>query len=432
MKKTRKIFALTLCLLMVISFAGCGAKDSKEPETTDATETTDEAQETAKEAKPISILCADDSIEGGALAFAAQLYKEQTGAEVELIEVPYEDMQTKLTNMIRAGNPPAVVRSSAFAEYSDFLLDLSETVSVDDLARKNGVAADGKLIAIPSNVTANGMLYNKTLFAQAGVEVPTSADNLWTWDDFIAKLNTVVDKSDAEYGMVWDHSQHRYATLLYQFGGSIYNEDYSATRIANAKSLAALEFFVSLFDDKIMPKSTWIGTEDPAAMFKTGKVAVHVAGNWKIPEYQEEIKDFEWGTLLMPYKDNRSSVLGGNWLFAIDGSGAEQEAKDFIKWFYSADIYKQYCEKGQYLPGLLGVNPEYTTDAYNIFVDELNNTPDIANSDWATDAVFPGLSWGNALRDNIDLVLNGDLKAQEALDATEKVIMDTYGIKSEK
>lgn len=389
------------------------------------------------EVKPeeLTILLSDDKLEGGAFHILAQMYEQEKGIKVNVIEIPYADMATKLGNMIRAKNAPNIVRTTGITGFEDQMLDLSKVIDKNIIlkARLNNCLYNGKLYAIPSNVTANGMLYNKDAFAQAGVKVPTSEADLWSWDEFIVAIEKVVKHSDAEIGMVWDRSQHRYATMLYQFGGSFFSEDLEYVRIANDKSVKSLETFLSLFEKGLMPKSVWVGTEDPSAMFKTGKVAVHMSGNWKIPDYTANIKDFNWGVLLMPYAEQRSSVLGGNYVHGMEGTGKEKETLEFLKWFYSDEIYTKYCEIGKYLPGRENISPAYDVQGLSVFVQELAATPAIAGSDWSTSSKYPGLSWGNALRDNIELAIVGKLSPQAALIATEKIIMDTFkGIKSER
>lgn len=419
-KKTLSIVSVVIVLLSFIATPAFSAGQN----------------ENEKKEVELTILLTDDMLEGGAFHLMAEMYKEETGITVNVIEIPYADIQTKMGNMIRAGNAPNIVRSTNIDYFPDSMLDLSAVIDIKDIveARRDSLMYNGKMIAIPSNITANGFLYNKTAFEQAGVKVPTGEEDLWTWDEFADIVEKVVENSDVEYGLVWDHSQHRYATLLYQFGGSIYNEDISTVRIANDKSLKSLEFFLSLFDRGIIPKSVWVGTEDASAMFKTGNVAVHMAGSWKISDYTENIKSFEWDSLLMPKQENRSSVLGGNFVQALAGTGLEQESLDFIKWFYSKDIYETYCETGLYLPGRIDANPEYNATGLSTFVKELASTPAIAGTDWGlTSNAYPGVSWGNGLRENIDLAITGDITAKEALENTEKLIIDTYiGIKAER
>ena len=55
-----------------------------------------------------------------------------------------------------------------------------------------------------------------------------------------------------------------------------------------------------------------------------------MAGNWVISDYTQNIKDFEWTPVLMPYEKEKATCLGGNWLYAFDGSGMEDQAKSLI------------------------------------------------------------------------------------------------------
>lgn len=412
----RKILmiVLTVSLIGSMAFAN-GGSESETPE--------------------LRVLLSDDMLEGGGFHTLAEMYTEETGIPIEVIEIPYSDLPAKLANMIRAGNSPNVVRTTSLLGFEDFLLDLTGTFDESIIlpARLPSSKYNGKLVALPSNVTANGMLYNKSAFEAAGVDVPTGADDLWSWNEFVEAVQKVTAMTDVEYPLVWDHSQHRYATLLYQFGGSFYSEDLTKVRIANDKALKSLEFFLSLFDDGVMPKSVWVGSEDPSAMFKTGQVAVHMSGNWKVSDYNENIKDFEWGAVRMPYQERRSSVLGGNYVIGVTDTGLEQETKDFLTWFYSPDVYTKYCEMNLYLPGRTGIVPDYSVPSLAVFADELENTPAVAGTDWSTGSKYPGVSWGNALRDNIDLAIVGDISPDEALLNTEKVIVETFvGITPER
>lgn len=417
MNKKLKVVSAILGIAVTLGAVGCASKEVAE---TDKTK--------VMKGKTLRILTADDTTEGGALHAIAEKYEKEKGVDVEVIELPYGDLSAKLMNMMKAGNAPAVVKFANYTDYVDYLLPLDDIVPKTDIVpgMLQNAVIDGKLLALPSNVTANGMLYNKTLFDKAGIKAPQAGEQPWTWEEFIVNIKQVVEKTDAQYGMVWDHSQHRYATLLYQYGGSIYNEDITATTIANETSIAAAEFFVSMFDDVMMPKSTWVGTEDPAAMFKTGRVAVHMAGNWSIPDYTKNITDFEWGSMLMPYKEERATLLGGNYIYAIDGSGMEKEAKDFISWFYSTEPYTEYCEIGSYLPGKVGITPNYEYPQLEVFNDELAATTPRTSEYGLGQIKYPGVTWANALRDNIDLAISGQITARQAMEQTEQAILDAY------
>lgn len=116
----KKVLAATMCLAMAAGMTACGGSGDSGSGSSDSGE------------KELTILTADDTTEGGALKAMAEKYQEETGIKVTMTEVPYGDMETKLLNMIKAGNAPAVVRYSSFAAYSDYLLDISDIAPSQD------------------------------------------------------------------------------------------------------------------------------------------------------------------------------------------------------------------------------------------------------------------------------------------------------------
>ena len=85
-------------------------------------------------------------------------------------------------------------------------MDLGEYVSDKDAFQNSfgeglKFVFDGKILAAPMDVTANGLIYNKTAFEKAGVAVPQSEDEIWTWDEWKEAMKTVMEK--ATVSMDW-------------------------------------------------------------------------------------------------------------------------------------------------------------------------------------------------------------------------------------
>src|SRR5699024_9767042 len=127
----------------------------------------------------------------------------------------------------------------------------------------------------------------------------------------------------------------------------------------NSETKEAIQKFVDLNDDRIMPKSVCTAGEDEASMFKCGLVAAYMSGSWQIVDFTETITDFEWKSVCMIYEDVRSTNLGGNYLIAFDGSGQEEEAKEFIDWLYEKENYEELAKLGGYLPVIADAEIEY-------------------------------------------------------------------------
>lgn len=79
--------------------------------------------------------------------------------------------------------------------------------------------------------TAAGVIYNKTAFDKAGVEVPSSIEEAWTWDEFVEALKTVMEKGDVMYGLVVDKTFGRYMNFMYQAGGPLLQRRYDRRRL---------------------------------------------------------------------------------------------------------------------------------------------------------------------------------------------------------
>ena len=377
--------------------------------------------------KALTVFCSDDTAEGGALKYMCQRYTQEKGVEIEFVEVPFDDFQTKLLNMIKAKNAPAVVRSTEIGKYYDYLLDIGDIAPAPE-EMFSLTTFDGTTYGLSANVTTDGFIYNKTLFDQAGVTAPVKDSDRWTWDEFIQAMETVVEKSDAEYGIVWDPYLFRFADMAGQFGASLFSEDLTKVTCKSPEMLECVQTFLSLFDKGLMPKSQWVGTEDPSTMFMTGKVAVYMCGNWKVGDYEKNITDFEWSPCLMPYKAERTSHIGGNYLFACKDSGMEKEAKEFLQWFYAPENYHEYCEKANYLPGRTGVDVAYDIPEIQIFVEEMNSSSSeiIKNTFDKMKAVHYEQYFEDALTDILKETVAGKHTAEECLQLWEDKLLELY------
>ena len=370
--------------------------------------------------KTLDVVWFSDGGEGESFMKLAEEYMaEHEDIEIELIEVPYADLDNKLKNMINAGEQPALARMTNIGTFQNQLLDLKEYVSdpeafEDSFGTGLQFIYDGKMIAAPMDVTANGIIYNKTAFEQAGVEVPQSADDIWTWDEFAEALQTVVDNSDCQYGMVFDKSAQRFSTLIYEAGGSLLNEDLTESNFNTDEVKRATEWFKEMHDNGLIPTSVWLGSENPNEMFRTGQVAAHFAGSWMIANYKEQITDFEWGVTYLPQDAQRSSVPGGKWLGAFQGSGVEQEAADFIEWIMSAENNAQYCMENYYLSQVKGnesLDYDFGAEYFAIFADELNATSEVPGAEWGYQALVNSVQTN--IVDGVASVLAGDTSVDD-------------------
>lgn len=306
---------------------------------------------TSDPSKPLQLVLSGDTNQGGAFAAAAKKYKEATGITIEVVDVPTADITTKLKNAATANDLPALARVTSIDP-----LWVNQLQDLSDIAKSRNIdqnflqeSPDGIIPAIPSDLTAVGLFVNRSLFEKAGVAFPTTIEDTWTWDEFIAAVNQVREKAGAKYGVVMDRSGHRLRAMMYEFGSTAFAKE-GDKYAGDDKAVETLEYFQKINDDQTMPKSVWLSGEDGNAMFKSGQVAAYYSGSWQVADFNKNIKDFEWLSVPLPKKEVNATNLGGGFMVAFKDTGQDEEAKKFIDWFYDDANYTEFAKLGGYLP----------------------------------------------------------------------------------
>ncbi|MFJ5997108.1 extracellular solute-binding protein [Streptomyces sp. NPDC092370] len=292
-------------------------------------------------------------------------YKKETGVTIKLVNIPYEGYTTKLRNSAQANSLPDVAAVPALDPiWSNKLIDLSSVANdKNNKINANFLAKDssGKVLSIPSDVTASGLFINKSLFEKAGVSYPTSPQKTWTWTEFIKAADEVRAKTKAKYSLTFDQSPSRLRAMVYELGGKYVHADSSGKFSVDAATRKAVKRFVEMNDDKTMPKSVWTSGADPSAMFQSGDVVAYWSGVWQVAAFAESIKKFEWASVPTPAEPVQASdVNSGGMVVGFNNNGdAATAANKFISWLYKPDNYRELCEASGFLPVESGLNPQY-------------------------------------------------------------------------
>jgi len=345
------------------------------------------------EVKTLDVVWFSDGKEGESFSKLADQYMaENPNIKIQLIEVPYADLESKIKNMINGKEAPALARLTNLGPFQNQLVDLGEYVSdkdafVNSFGEGLKFVFDGKVLAAPMDVTANGLIYNKTAFEKAGVSVPQSEDEIWTWDEWKEAMKTVMEKSDCKYGLVYDKSPQRFTTLLYEAGGSLLNEDLNGSNFNTEETKKAVSFFKELHDEGIIPSSVWLGSENPNNLFRTGQVAMHFCGSWMIANYKDQITD---------------------------------------EWISKAENNAQYCKENSYLSQVKGnenLDYDYGKEYFDIFSKELAATSPQPGAEWGYQAFTGAIQ--NDLRDKLIDVLAGKLTVDQYVEEMDGTITET-------
>ncbi|HHW47883.1 MAG TPA: extracellular solute-binding protein [Clostridiaceae bacterium] len=200
-KRLLAFLSLSIALIMVLNLSACSKDSSKDTTAGSSAGTAEKTTETAsqpdktdsepaqKEIKTLTVMCHASWVKQGPQAvFDMVASRPELGAKLELEKVPEGDSGEQVIQArFAAGEVPDILWWQAAAyvntkikaeQFIDLKGDWMNDYPADALATPS-YTVDGKLIVAPFGSTdIFGMLYNKRVFAEAGVEVPKNWDEL--------------------------------------------------------------------------------------------------------------------------------------------------------------------------------------------------------------------------------------------------------------
>lgn len=220
---------------------------------------------------------------------------------------------------------------------------------------------DGKIYGLPHNSNCLALFYNKTMLAAAGVEVPT------TWDELAAACEKLTQ--DGVYGLAISAVKNEEGT--FQFIPWFLSSNGDIADLGGANTVKALTYLTDLVNNGYMSKDIINWTQgDAKAQFEGGKAAMMVNGPWQVPVLAEEAPDLDYGVALVPKDAKYASVLGGENFGICTGADVDAGFK-FLSFIMSADNSADFCElAGKFPPrsDSMEKKPIWTEDPiYSVF-----------------------------------------------------------------
>ncbi|MDF2732140.1 MAG: putative transporter substrate-binding protein [Desertimonas sp.] len=233
-------------------------------------------------------------------SIVAAFEAEHPNVQVEVQTAAYADYFTSLQTQIAGGSAPDTfeLNYENFVTYarSGALLDLGSYVGDGiDPARYYPLALEGftdggTQYGLPATFSNVVLIYNKTLFDEAGLDYPTAE---WTWAEYTAAAETLTDVEAGVYGGFQPVSFFEFYKSLAQAGGMFFDADGNAA-FNSPEGVAAAEWLTSK-PGTVMPTLADIGgTPDfDTALFTSGKLAMWHNGIWQFAGLNESGVDYD-------------------------------------------------------------------------------------------------------------------------------------------
>ncbi|MDO4198423.1 MAG: extracellular solute-binding protein [Erysipelotrichaceae bacterium] len=372
----KRLLTILLCAIMLVSFAGCSSSDggsastdSNEPVTITIWGTWTNAQKEALE------------------KYAADFTASQDKYTVVYEDQVYDGFSGTLQNAVVAGVGPDIVidYASTAATYLDLgrIADISKYIDASYVStltdgayeESHSYVEDG-MYNYPIVLSGPVIWYNPEILEAAGVEVPTTWDEMFAASKTISETVTVVTDANGNktyvtdgtgehiYGFASDSHTDIAETWIKQLGGDIYDTA-AEEAVFNTPEFAAMlqQYQDGINDSSLMsgPTGDYLSND-----FNAGIVAMYygsVAGAPYLQATHEAAKvptvaggtawtsAWQRGVLIFDYADEAR----------IEGAVA------FLEYFASPEINEDWCEKCNYTSCL-----KWTTelDSYQAFLAE--------------------------------------------------------------
>ena len=250
------------------------------------------------------------------------------------------------------------------------LADMTEMPDYDALAAQVYDSAlvpftfGGGVYAMPVTQNFNMMFVRDDIFSELGLAVPN------TWDDFYAVQKKLAEKK-LEIGI--PESQDIFEMLLMQHGGSIYNEDCTASALKSQEAVEAFAQWTDLYIKYTLPLSFSFVNR-----FRTGEMPIGIMSYTMYNQLcvaAPEIKD-QWSMYPVPATVradgtlDRSQASVNTGCVIMKGSEELDAAYEFMRWWIDS---KTQTEFGRQVESVLGKSARYNT-ANSVTFEQLNWT----------------------------------------------------------
>ena len=292
-----------------------------------------------------------------------------------------------LLNAVLAGRGPDVALSVGADQPVNYALrhasvditqfpDYQEVLSHYSPSSYAQYCLDGGVYGVPEQQTFNVMFYRKDILEELELEIPN------TWQDLIEMLPTIQGNnlsigipsaggSSTSAGATTAVASNApdlslYFTLLYQYGGDMYNEEGTKTAVDTEAGIEAFDDYVRYFNDYGIPVYF-----DFISRFRSGEMPVGIAPYSTYNTLMVSAPEISglWDFTLIPgtektaadgstYIDRSDFITGNATMMLATTETAQQSSWEFMKWWADADTQVRF---GREIEALLGASARYNT-----------------------------------------------------------------------
>lgn len=356
--------------------------------------------------------------------------KQNPDIKVVIQMVEWLRFNEKLLTMLLGHRAPDISRMSVqwcrrYAELGAFA-DISEMIPAEELkdfveSRLASCRYNGQLFGLPHSSIALMMFYNADVVEKAGIKLPTTPEEAWSWAEFEENSRKAMEKGGVQYG--WSTYRGWFPLLIffYQNEGRIFNDELTHSTFARQENIEALEWFVDQHRKEIAPSSSWTGGDPGADLFMRGFCAFHITGNWSLVTFSKRITGFRWGVTYLPRQKRRATNVGGENL-VIFNTKKKAMATRLLRFLTSKEQIARFSSRALFIPTRKSLlNPEFHYEKHNELMQKFIIQSKDFEPVWAEEQSLPAFSeLEKDLLKNVELAILAQRTPEQALKNVDK------------
>jgi multiple sugar transport system substrate-binding protein len=319
---------------------------------------------------------------------------QHPGVKISSLYVNNDDTLQKVLTAVRGGSTPDI--AYLYGSWAPQVAQIPNVVDLNSVVHQSGVdwndfwqgerdvaTVNGKVIGIPALVDNLAVVYNKKLFAEAGLQTPGPN---WTWQQFEADAKKLTDVASKQYGTAYvtpgtEDTVWHWEALLWEAGGKLLTADNKKAAFDSAAGLASLNTLRTM---AVTDKSMYLDPTDSnySDLFNSGKIGMLVTGPWDLGSFT----NVDYGVQVMPSYQGTGGghqTISGpdNWVVFNNGSANVSAAEKFLLWLTAPAQVKYDSEQTGDLPTRQSVTTtagfsqqmDKTLPGVSTFVNNLGN-----------------------------------------------------------
>lgn len=432
---------ISVILVVSVFLAACGtpaAESVVEEPAAEEPAVEDEAAEEPVDEEPVSedVVTIDFWLPSGrgrdeGLAAVVEAFEaENPNIKVELSAFPFNEYLNTLQVALAGNEPPDVSFTNGVEiqnlAYQGALLPLDDVVSEEDRADfmtdlVEMVSFDGQMYGLPFQNSAVAMYYNTAYFEEAGIDVPQTLDEGWTWEEFAANVKVVqadqAEKGNEVWGVIGLQNPIRATFFAWTMVRSFsepsaplwqgISDDYTtvAGYIDTPEAMEAYEFYKSLYTEGIAP------LDDIPDAFGNGTAATYIALPPTYSQLRNTFPELEFGVMPFPYGKTPITHTGSFAPTVTAKSDNPEAAKAFVAFMASQEGYLAYHAVTPVIPGRVSLKdqlPEYQEEGPLSFLFDEMVEWGVARPGGPGHTIFNSVIAQSMM---IDIALGGDIES---------------------